>query len=172
MSYKAVNLRMFSLTVVILAQMAVHAPLVISKGALMKSIVTLSLAFVAVALLTSVGYANPRDAGSKIRGEAYEGTSEATRPPARYYYGPAQVVQAPAMTEQPQQAVVQSPAPAQAPANATAAVGEARSSTRTFSVEPQPAAPTMTYRTYGLRRNVLRFNDSSAGRKILGHYGY
>lgn len=138
----------------------------------MKSIVTLSLAFVAVASLAAVGYANPRDAGSKIRGEAYEGTSEALRPAARYYYRPTQVVRAPAMTAQPQQAVAQPAAPVQPPANATAAVDNSRSGTRTFSVEPQAAAPTTTYRTYAPRRNILRFNDNSASRKVLGHYGY
>lgn len=138
----------------------------------MKSIFKMSLAFIAVGLLTSVGYANPRDAGSKVRGEAYEGTSEAIRSPARYYYRPTQVVRAPAMTAQPQPAVAQSAAPAQPPANATAAVDNSRSATRTFSVEPQAAAPAATYRNYGPRRNVFRFNDNSASRKILGHYGY
>lgn len=138
----------------------------------MKSIVTLSFAFVAVALLTSVGYAHPRDAASKIRGEAYEGTSEAIRPTVRYYYRPMQVVRAPAAVAQPQAVVAKPAAPIQAPANATAAVDNSRSGTRTFSVEPQTTAPTMMYRNYAPRRNVLRFNDNSAGRKILGHYGY
>jgi hypothetical protein len=139
----------------------------------MKRLAKLSLALVVVASFASVGRADPRDAGSKIRGEAYEGTNEAIRSSARYYYyRQTPVVRTPTMTAQPQQAVVASPAPAQAQANATAAVDNSRTSTRTFSVEPQTAAPTMTYRNYGPRRTFMRYNDYRADRKILGHYGY
>jgi hypothetical protein len=138
----------------------------------MKKIVALSLALAVVASFASVGRADPRDAGSKVRGEAYEGTSEAVRSSARYYYRQTPVVRTPTMTAQPQQAVVAYPAPAQSQANATAAVDNARSSTRTFSIEPQAAAPTMPYRNYGPRRTFMRYNDYRADRKILGHYGY
>lgn len=137
----------------------------------MKTIVTSSLAFAAVAMFAAVGFADPRDAGSKARGEAYEGTSEAIRSPVRYYYRQVPVAQAPVVAAQPQ-AVAPSAAPVQPPANATAAVDNTRSGTRTFSVEPQTTAPTMTYRAYAPRRNFMGYNDYRADRKVLGHYGY
>ncbi|MCE9603671.1 MAG: hypothetical protein K8U03_02075 [Planctomycetia bacterium] len=133
----------------------------------MRAFLLAGFVFAAAAAAASTGYAQQRDAGSKIRGEAGNGTSDAVRTYSRgYVYAPAPVAVA-----QPQQAVV-NVAPAQPEANATAAVDNARTGTRTFSVEPQSTAPSTTYRTYAPRRLNARSQWNRADRKILGHNEY
>lgn len=140
----------------------------------MRTFLIAGFVFAAAVAAASTSQAQFRDAGSKIRGDAYEGTSNAIRSYGNYNYAPVYAVRTAPMTAQPQQAIVQAPAaPARAPANATAAVDNNRSGTRTFSVEPQATspAPTMTYRTYAPRGNYSRVPWMyRADHKVLGHF--
>jgi hypothetical protein len=129
----------------------------------MSKFLIAAFAFVAVAAVGTTSHAQFRDAGSKARGDAYEGTSDALRTYRTYYTAPAAA---------PQPVVAATPAaPAQPPANATAAVGNAPSGTRTMSVEPQAAASTMTYRAVAPRRSYSRTPWMyRADHKVLGHF--
>lgn len=129
-----------------------------------------AFAFVAVAAVGTTSHAQFRDAASKIRGDAYEGTSDALRSYRTYYAAPVYVRSAPVAAPQPVVAATPA-ASAQPPANATAAVGNAPSGTRTMSVEPQATAPTMTYRAVAPRRNTSRIPWMyRADHKVLGHF--
>lgn len=124
-------------------------------------------AFVAVAAVGTTSHAQFRDAGSKARGDAYEGTSDALRTYRTYYAAPVYARSAPIAAPQP----VVAAAPAQPSANATAAVNNGPSGTRTMSVEPQAVAPTMTYRAVGPRRSYSRTPWMyRADHKVLGHF--
>jgi len=135
----------------------------------MRTFLIAGFVFAAVIVAASTSRAQFRDAGSKVRGEAYEGTSNVVRSygysNARIYAGPAPVM------AQPQRAVVQAPiAPAQPPVDATAAVDNNRTGTRTFSVEPQTTAPTMTYRAAPRRAQSRVQWMYRADHKVLGHF--
>lgn len=139
----------------------------------MRTFLLAGFVFAVAAVAASTGYSQQRDAGSKMRGDAYEGTSDAIRHTSRgYYYAPNYARTAPAMTTQ--SAVVNNNvAPAQPSANATAAVDNSRTGTRTFSIEPQAttAAPTMTYRSTAPRRTASRTPWMyRADHKVLGHF--
>lgn len=141
----------------------------------MSKFLIAAFAFVAVAAVGTTSHAQFRDAGSKARGDAYEGTSDALRSYRTYYAAPVYVRSAPVAAPQPVVSVVPSTAtpavPAPSPANATAAVGNAPSGTRTMSVEPQAVAPTMTYRAVAPRRNSSRIPWMyRADHKVLGHF--
>lgn len=110
----------------------------------MKKISILVFAFTISAGSIVFAFA-PRDAGSKIRGEAYYGTSDAiNKSRSRGNSRPAQA---------PQQSYVRT-AP-QAPADATATNDHSATGTRTLSVEPQTPARTQTYRAYAPQRRGL-----------------